>query len=232
MTVLVCVNTCYPFFPLKGKPISFEQGIVMVADTRLTFGSSQTVMQDDYVKIDWLAKNIGSGFCGYVDIGETALIEAGRVLGASEYLDPLQTAQLVSTKLVEVAKHWPPAYGQCTQVIVGGYDKDSHNFVLMSLHGNNHFNPTITKGLIAIGSGAKHWRSGTRLAQRIGNSYGGLSKKLSQSSSISLDDTARLICITIEKEIETARQLGGLNSVGGTAIGLVIGEQESYKASF
>lgn len=228
MTILVCVNTCYPFISIKGKPISFEPGIVMAGDTRLTVDRTQPILQDNYLKIDWLTKNVGAGFSGYVDIAETAIIRAAKELGLVEYVKPLQAAQLIKEELMKLANSFPIDQVQKTDVILGGYDKELDTPNLMILRGISSFRIELIKGLTAIGSGTVKWRTGVRLARRIGNSHGNLRDKLSQGPCISIDDTASFIFTTIEKEIETARQLGALTTIGGYTSVLVISARTSY----
>lgn len=200
----------------------------MAGDARLTGDKTQAVLQDDYLKIDWLTKNIGAGFSGYRDIAEKALVAAAKALEPTEYVKPLQVAQLVSSELIKVANSFPIKYGQETDVILGGYDKESDAPILVSLRGTVSFRIELIKGLRAIGSGAVKWRAGVRLARRIGNSHRNLQEKLTQGPCITLDDTAAFVHTTVEKEIETARQLGTLETIGGSTSVLVINAKTSY----
>lgn len=152
MTTCVAVNSARHGQPSYNSKVEYEKGIIMLADSRITYVGDVLPPEDDICKVDFLSDYAMAGFAGNVNVARIAL----PVLDDEFKKRPQFGGQGQIQRAGEILKdHYLAAPGRksALHVLIGVRDVSHSTYRLFLLKSESDFAPQESSGLCAIGSG-------------------------------------------------------------------------------
>lgn len=214
MTVVVAVKSGSYLQP-AGRQISFEPGIVMAGDTRVSLvgGKQRLLPEDNHVKVDSIGDFAIAGYAGNREIATSALVQLEDKV--KQVASPNKIASMVQTTLQDAYKaHGKGKPEHSVQLLVGVRDREKTGaFVLYEFDSQDEFKPHARDGMAAIGSHGIHVKNMFECIRKYsamipGDPFGGPQFTLKEN-------LASLVWVLLENLLETASEIEGSDSLIG-----------------